>query len=164
MVEQNVDQYLAKFNNLAQSFNLTTKEMEDNIKVKVKEIENANVLIPQEDLINVSNLTSDFQIMRQTLLTNIQSAQTLLSQFSQAIIMEGVDIKPQLLSAYSELNESCNSGIKLLSDIYKGIADTHLKIKKLQEIVSDPEEKNISNNLIITDTNELLKKILEKKS
>ena len=87
-----------------------------------------------------------------------------MNQFSNEITMDGVDVKPQLLSSYAELNESCNSGIKLLAEIYKNIADTHLKIKKLQE-TENPEKSGsgqVTNNLVITDTNSLLKKILEK--
>ena len=76
--------------------------------------------------------------------------------------MDGVDVKPQLLSSYAELNESCNSGIKLLAEIYKNIADTHLKIKKLQETENNQSPEKVTNNLVIADTNSILKKILEK--
>lgn len=163
-MENSVDTYLTKFEGLASAFEVTTKEMEENVKTKVQEIKDKNFLVPSSDLINIETLANDFQIMRQSLISNIQSTQALLNQFSNEITMDGVDVKPQLLSSYAELNESCNSGIKLLVEIYKNIADTHLKIKKLQE-TENPEKSGsgqVTNNLVITDTNSLLKKILEK--
>ena len=52
--------------------------------------------------------------------------------------------------------------IKLLAEIYKNIADTHLKIKKLQETENNQSPEKVTNNLVIADTNSILKKILEK--
>ena len=105
-MENSVDTYLTKFEGLASAFEVTTKEMEENVKTKVQEIKEKNFLVPSSDLINIETLANDFQIMRQSLISNIQSTQALLNQFSNEITMDGVDVKPQLLSSYAELNES----------------------------------------------------------
>ena len=164
--EKNMKNYLAKFEGLAKAFDITTKEMEENAQKIVTEIQNEydeNNSEVNNSIIESEMLNTDFQIMRMTLLNNIKSTKNLLSQFSDQITLEGIDVKPQLLSAYAELNESCNAGIKLLAEIYKNITETHLKIKKIKgEDVSSDNSKT-TNNLIITDTNTLLKEIIEKK-
>ena len=65
-MENSVDTYLTKFEGLASAFEVTTKEMEENVKTKVQEIKEKNFLVPSSDLINIETLANDFQIMRQS--------------------------------------------------------------------------------------------------
>lgn len=158
----NVNAYLAKFNNIANELGVSTKQMEENVKNKVSTLKKSNSLNVQNAVVTLETLQSDFQILRQNLMENIKSSQLVLTQFSTEIVAEGADVKPTLLSAYSELVESCNSSIKLMSMLYKDIADTYLKIKKLEETNEErdnPEKSKTINNLIITNTEELLNKI-----
>ena len=138
---------LKKYEGLAQSFEVTTAEMEQDLKQKVVEIKSAynetklcnNDGIVRDMASNVNNLSNDFSIMRETLLENIKSSQIILSSFSDEIVANGSDTNPKLLSAYSELLESCNNSIKLLGGIYKDISETHLKIKKLLATEKDED-------------------------
>ena len=126
-----------------------------------------NFEIIQDMSSNVSNLSNDFSIMRETLLSNIKSSKIILSSFGDEIVANGSDTNPKLLSAYSELLESCNNSIKLLGGIYKDISETHLKIKKLlateQNSIDETQPRSETKNTIIfANTSELLKEISSK--
>ena len=126
-----------------------------------------SLVIIQDMSSNVSNLSNDFSIMRETLLSNIKSSKIILSSFGDEIVANGSDTNPKLLSAYSELLESCNNSIKLLGGIYKDISETHLKIKKLlateQSSIDDTQPRSETKNTIIfANTSELLKEISSK--
>ena len=166
---------LKKYEGLAASFEVTTAEMEEDLKQKVQEIKSANIVaksvenaeIVRDMTSNVSNLSNDFSIMRETLLENIKSSQVILSSFSNEIVANGSDTNPKLLSAYSELLESCNNSIKLLGGIYKDISETHLKIKKLLATEGNASEGtesqgNTNNTIIFANTADLLKEIANK--
>lgn len=166
---------LKKYEGLAASFEVTTAEMEEDLKQKVQEIKSASIVsksvenaeIVRDMTSNVSNLSNDFSIMRETLLENIKSSQVILSSFSNEIVANGSDTNPKLLSAYSELLESCNNSIKLLGGIYKDISETHLKIKKLLATEGDASEGtesqgNTNNTIIFANTADLLKEIANK--
>ena len=172
MVEGNMSNVLKKFQGLADSFAVTTASMENELKNKVTEIKQAcdvskssdNFEIIQDMSSNVSNLSNDFSIMRETLLSNIKSSKIILSSFGDEIVANGSDTNPKLLSAYSELLESCNNSIKLLGGIYKDISETHLKIKKLlateQSSIDETQPRSETKNTIIfANTSELLKEI-----
>ena len=175
MVEGNMSNVLKKFEGLANSFAVTTASMENELKNKVTEIKQAcdvskssdNFEIIQDMSSNVSNLSNDFSIMRETLLSNIKSSKIILSSFGDEIVANGSDTNPKLLSAYSELLESCNNSIKLLGGIYKDISETHLKIKKLlateQNSIDETQPRSETKNTIIfANTSELLKEISSK--
>lgn len=175
MVEGNMSNVLKKYEGLANSFAVTTASMENELKNKVTEIKQAcdvskssdNFEIIQDMSSNVSNLSNDFSIMRETLLSNIKSSKIILSSFGDEIVANGSDTNPKLLSAYSELLESCNNSIKLLGGIYKDISETHLKIKKLlateQSSIDDTQPRSETKNTIIfANTSELLKEISSK--
>lgn len=166
---------LKKYEGLAASFEVTTAEMEEDLKQKVQEIKSASIVsksvenaeIVRDMTSNVSNLSNDFSIMRETLLENIKSSQVILSSFSNEIVANGSDTNPKLLSAYSELLESCNNSIKLLGGIYKDISETHLKIKKLLATEGNTSEGtesqgNTNNTIIFANTADLLKEIANK--
>lgn len=166
---------LKKYEGLAASFEVTTAEMEEDLKQKVQEIKSASIIsksvenaeIVRDMTSNVSNLSNDFSIMRETLLENIKSSQVILSSFSNEIVANGSDTNPKLLSAYSELLESCNNSIKLLGGIYKDISETHLKIKKLLATEGNASEGtesqgNTNNTIIFANTADLLKEIANK--
>ena len=166
---------LKKYEGLAASFEVTTAEMEEDLKQKVQEIKSASIVsksvenaeIVRDMTSNVSNLSNDFSIMRETLLENIKSIQVILSSFSNEIVANGSDTNPKLLSAYSELLESCNNSIKLLGGIYKDISETHLKIKKLLATEGNASEGtesqgNTNNTIIFANTADLLKEISNK--
>lgn len=166
---------LKKYEGLAASFEVTTAEMEEDLKQKVQEIKSASIVsksvenaeIVRDMTSNVSNLSNDFSIMRETLLENIKSSQVILSSFSNEIVANGSDTNPKLLSAYSELLESCNNSIKLLGGIYKDISETHLKIKKLLATEGNASEGtesqgNTNNTIIFANTADLLKEIANK--
>ena len=172
MVEGNISNVLKKYEGLANSFAVTTASMENELKNKVTEIKQAcdvskssdNFEIIQDMSSNVSNLSNDFSIMRETLLSNIKSSKIILSSFGDEIVANGSDTNPKLLSAYSELLESCNNSIKLLGGIYKDISETHLKIKKLlateQSSIDETQPRSETKNTIIfANTSELLKEI-----
>lgn len=172
MVEGNMSNVLKRYEGLANSFAVTTASMENELKNKVTEIKQAcdvskssdNFEIIQDMSSNVSNLSNDFSIMRETLLSNIKSSKIILSSFGDEIVANGSDTNPKLLSAYSELLESCNNSIKLLGGIYKDISETHLKIKKLlateQSSIDDTQPRSETKNTIIfANTSELLKEI-----
>lgn len=175
MVEGNISNVLKKYEGLANSFAVTTASMENELKNKVTEIKQAcdvskssdNFEIIQDMSSNVSNLSNDFSIMRETLLSNIKSSKIILSSFGDEIVANGSDTNPKLLSAYSELLESCNNSIKLLGGIYKDISETHLKIKKLlvteQSSIDETQPRSETKNTIIfANTSELLKEITAK--
>ena len=166
---------LKKYEGLAASFEVTTAEMEEDLKQKVQEIKSASIVsksvenaeIVRDMTSNVSNISNDFSIMRETLLENIKSSQVILSSFSNEIVANGSDTNPKLLSAYSELLESCNNSIKLLGGIYKDISETHLKIKKLLATEGNASEGtesqgNTNNTIIFANTADLLKEISNK--
>lgn len=158
---------LKKFESLANAFEVSTKEMEDVIKEKVHEVkaevsESFNTEHINSLVNSVQNLSTDFSTLRNTLLSNIKSSQCILNSFENEIVASGSDCNPKLLSAYSELLESCNSSIKLLSSLYKDISETHLKIKKLllNENQENPENAQ-TNTAIIINTSDFLKKITD---
>ena len=175
MVTGDMSNVLKKYEGLANSFAVTTASMENELRNKVTEIKQAcdvskssdNFEIIQDMSSNVSNLSNDFSIMRETLLSNIKSSKIILSSFGDEIVANGSDTNPKLLSAYSELLESCNNSIKLLGGIYKDISETHLKIKKLlateQSSIDDTQPRSETKNTIIfANTSELLKEISSK--
>ena len=155
----NASSYLAKFESLAKSFEVTTKEMEDSVKKKVKE-KAEDSLSTQEAIMTLNTLSEDFQVMRQTLLENMRSASLVLNQLNNEIIMDGVDVKPQVLTAYAEFTNAVNSSSKILSSLYKDFTTVYVKMKQLDRDNESDKNTTINNNtLIIASTAELLERI-----
>ena len=163
--ELNASSYLAKFESLAKSFEVTTKEMEDSVKKKVKEVKEVkekaeDSLSTQEAIMTLNTLSEDFQVMRQTLLENMRSASLVLNQLNNEIIMDGVDVKPQVLTAYAEFTNAVNSSSKILSSLYKDFTTVYVKMKQLDRDNESDKNTTINNNtLIIASTAELLERI-----
>ena len=158
----NASSYLAKFESLAKSFEVTTKEMEDSVKKKVKEVKEKaeDSLSAQEAIMTLNTLSEDFQVMRQTLLENMRSASLVLNQLNNEIIMDGVDVKPQVLTAYAEFTNAVNSSSKILSSLYKDFTTVYVKMKQLDRDNESDKNTTINNNtLIIASTAELLERI-----
>ena len=158
----NASSYLAKFENLAKSFEVTTKEMEESVKKKVKEVKEKaeDSLSTQEAIMTLNTLSEDFQVMRQTLLENMRSASLVLNQLNNEIIMDGVDVKPQVLTAYAEFTNAVNSSSKILSSLYKDFTTVYVKMKQLDRDNESDKNTTINNNtLIIASTAELLERI-----
>ena len=155
------DNLVKKFETLAKNFEVTTQGMEDEIKSKILEVEllDEKFDIAENLTENLNNLSSDFSLMRNTLLDNISNTKRILKIISDSIELDGSDVNPKTITGYSEILKNCNESIQLLGSIYKEISETHIKIKKVIDVESKDNSKNDLPQITIINTNDLLKEL-----
>jgi hypothetical protein len=138
---------ISKYQNLAENFGL---DVEDMVSEMTEVIEHKKAeIVPSTELevVKKSLLLEDFTYVRKVLLESIEDAKTVLKEFTLEIQAEGVDVKPGILSGYSELMLSVNQNIKLLVGIYKDIVKTEVEMYKAKQ--SLPKEEDTQGNVFI---------------
>lgn len=152
---------ITKYKNLANNFGLDVEEMVDEM-TEVVESKTSSSVVSGIEVIKKEALREDFVTCRQILLDSIKDARDIIRVFSQEIKTEGVDVKPGILTGYSEIMNSINQNIKLLMSIYKDIVKTEVDMHKANSILpTEPEDdkKNIYiQNNYITSTADIMAK------
>lgn len=150
---------IKKYQNLSENFGLEVSEMVAEMTEVVEEKKQKVVSSPIES-VTTSMLIEDFTFVRKTLLGAIEDGNNVLKSFSNELLEEGTDVKPGILTGYSELMISINQNIKLLVSIYKDIVKTEVEIHKSKNLLPEKENSGniyINNNFVST-TSELVSK------
>lgn len=123
--------------------------MKDVIEAKI-EPENTKI----SDVIKLEQVVNDYQQMRNVVLVNVGQSTKLASQIMSEL---EVETDEKLVSAYTNLIDTTNKSLKILTDSYKTISDILLNISKLES--STPETNETTTDVEITSTSDILKRL-----
>lgn len=123
--------------------------MKDVIEAKI-EPEHTKI----SDVIKLEQVVNDYQQMRNVVLVNVGQSTKLASQIMSEL---EVETDEKLVSAYTNLIDTTNKSLKILTDSYKTISDILLNISKLES--STPETNETTTDVEITSTSDILKRL-----
>ena len=142
---------ITKYQNLANNFGLEVEAMVDEM-TEVVDSKTEIVHSTGIDVVTKNHLREDFHLFRKILIDSIQEARDILRVFALEIKTEGVEVKPGILTGYSEIMNAVNQNAKLLINIYKDIVKIEVDMHKANSILPEEEDKKgnvyIQNNII----------------
>ena len=150
--------------NLEKKFSLATTlvdDMNDLVEEFTSDLVCCDDILPEkyvesEAMFEVSNLKSDFQLVRQNIIKLVNNGQRILDKASEIDIE---DMKPSTLSALAELQSTIGNNLKLLIDTYKTMADIDKTTKaptKGQTVDASGIVNNTQNNVIFSGSSSQL--------
>lgn len=125
--------------------------MKDVIEAKIEDTpQNTKI----SDVIKLEQVVNDYQQMRNVVLVNVGQSTKLASQIMSEL---EVETDEKLVSAYTNLIDTTNKSLKILTDSYKTISDILLNISKLES--TSPETNETTTDVEITSTSDILKRL-----
>lgn len=125
--------------------------MKDVIEAKIEDTpQNTKI----SDVIKLEQVVNDYQQMRNVVLVNVGQSTKLASQIMSEL---EVETDEKLVSAYTNLIDTTNKSLKILTDSYKTISDILLNINKIESQVNP--EITESTDVEITSTSDILKRL-----
>lgn len=125
--------------------------MKDVIEAKIEDTpQNTKI----SDVIKLEQVVNDYQQMRNVVLVNVGQSTKLASQIMSEL---EVETDEKLVSAYTNLIDTTNKSLKILTDSYKTISDILLNINKIENSTSP--EITESTDVEITSTSDILKRL-----
>lgn len=156
-------------NTISDAEDIVVEELEDNVKypelidqVKPTKIEGTLVdsIDTQQDVIQLYQLTQDFQYIRETLRENQQNGRRVLRSVQNDILDSDESKKASLIMSFQELNKAIQDNIKLYISTYKTISDTLKNIQQIQEKAGvDSKAKEVQGQVITTSTQDIIARI-----
>lgn len=108
----------------------------------------------QADVIQLYQLTQDFQYIRETLRENQQNGRRVLRSVQNDILDSEDDKKASLIMSFQELNKAIQDNIKLYISTYKTISDTLKNLQtineKAGESIQGPSTKGVKDVEVIS--------------
>lgn len=156
---EKVEENITKMDDELKNISLDIKDFDNKPEISVVETEEIknNPEISSE-LIKINNLMKDYDRVRDIILENIEQSRE-VAKLVQTNIYNGEETADYIAS-YTNLISTINTSLKILTSSYKDIADTLLKIKKLESNVINEVTNNTQINIISTnDVIEQLKKL-----
>ena len=116
-----------------------------------------DVIIPEVDeisefdisnlgnIINIKQVTEDYQNLRKLVLYNTQFCAKFVEEIKNQIDVDGYDA--ELINSMTQLIQTSNSSVKLLTESYKKLIDVLETFKKLTSTETKKESFNIDEIL-----------------
>ena len=96
-------------------------------------------------IINIKQVTEDYQNLRKLVLYNTQFCAKFVEEIKDQIDVEGYDA--ELINSMTQLIQTSNSSVKLLTESYKKLIDVLEIFKKLSKSETKKESFNIDEIL-----------------
>ena len=97
------------------------------------------------NIINIKQVTEDYQNLRKLVLYNTQFCAKFVEEIKDQIDVEGYDA--ELINSMTQLIQTSNSSVKLLTESYKKLIDVLEIFKKLTSTETKKESFNIDEIL-----------------
>ena len=130
------------------------KDISENVETKIS-IDNI------EGIIDLKVLVQDYQNLRQIVLSNSANSKKLLESLLIEIFAND-SVDPEMIASYSQLLNTVNSSMKLLTSSYKEISNILMNIQKLNAI-QRPKEIKVENVNILS-SKEIVERLLKDNS
>lgn len=164
-----------KINEISKKFEIaeevTSDEIVDYVTEKVNNVTSfaeSSSDISASDILNLTAMTQDFKFIRETLTENIKNGRRILDVVTLELLDADESTRLELITAFTELNNSIANNLKIYTTSYKEISTVLLNIDKISKNSSDSSSKtthhtmNTVNNVIITPktTTELIAELM----
>lgn len=130
------------------------KDISENVETKIS-IDNI------EGIIDLKVLVQDYQNLRQIVLSNSANSKKLLESLLIEIFAND-SVDPEMIASYSQLLNTVNSSMKLLTSSYKEISNILMNIQKLN-VSQKPKEIKVENVNILS-SKEIVERLLKDNS
>ena len=130
------------------------KDISENVETKIS-IDNI------EGIIDLKVLVQDYQNLRQIVLSNSANSKKLLESLLIEIFAND-SVDPEMIASYSQLLNTVNSSMKLLTSSYKEISNILMNIQKLNA-TQRPKEIKVENVNILS-SKEIVERLLKDNS
>ena len=130
------------------------KDISENVETKIS-IDNI------EGIIDLKVLVQDYQNLRQIVLSNSANSKKLLESLLIEIFAND-SVDPEMIASYSQLLNTVNSSMKLLTSSYKEISNILMNIQKLNA-TQKPKEIKVENVNILS-SKEIVERLLKDNS
>lgn len=130
------------------------KDISENVETKIS-LDNI------EGIIDLKVLVQDYQNLRQIVLSNSANSKKLLESLLIEIFAND-SVDPEMIASYSQLLNTVNSSMKLLTSSYKEISNILMNIQKLNA-TQKPKEIKVENVNIIS-SKEIVERLLKDNS
>lgn len=130
------------------------KDISENVETKIS-IDNI------EGIIDLKVLVQDYQNLRQIVLSNSANSKKLLESLLIEIFAND-SVDPEMIASYSQLLNTVNSSMKLLTSSYKEISNILMNIQKLNAS-QKPKEIKVENVNILS-SKEIVERLLKDNS
>lgn len=130
------------------------KDISENVETKIS-LDNI------EGIIDLKVLVQDYQNLRQIVLSNSANSKKLLESLLIEIFAND-SVDPEMIASYSQLLNTVNSSMKLLTSSYKEISNILMNIQKLNAI-QRPKEIKVENVNILS-SKEIVERLLKDNS
>lgn len=154
-------------NSQSTSFEMTSQNPQNNVSIlpAPKDIsENVETKISLdniEGIIDLKVLVQDYQNLRQIVLSNSANSKKLLESLLIEIFAND-SVDPEMIASYSQLLNTVNSSMKLLTSSYKEISNILMNIQKLNA-TQKPKEIKVENVNILS-SKEIVERLLKDNS
>ena len=130
------------------------KDISENVETKIS-LDNI------EGIIDLKVLVQDYQNLRQIVLSNSANSKKLLESLLIEIFAND-SVDPEMIASYSQLLNTVNSSMKLLTSSYKEISNILMNIQKLNAS-QKPKEIKVENVNILS-SKEIVERLLKDNS
>lgn len=130
------------------------KDISENVETKIS-LDNI------EGIIDLKVLVQDYQNLRQIVLSNSANSKKLLESLLIEIFAND-SVDPEMIASYSQLLNTVNSSMKLLTSSYKEISNILMNIQKLNA-TKRPKEIKVENVNILS-SKEIVERLLKDNS
>nr|DAK55986.1 MAG TPA: Terminase DNA packaging enzyme small [Caudoviricetes sp.] len=130
------------------------KDISENVETKIS-LDNI------EGIIDLKVLVQDYQNLRQIVLSNSANSKKLLESLLIEIFAND-SVDPEMIASYSQLLNTVNSSMKLLTSSYKEISNILMNIQKLNA-TQRPKEIKVENVNILS-SKEIVERLLKDNS
>ena len=127
------------------------KDISENVETKIS-LDNI------EGIIDLKVLVQDYQNLRQIVLSNSANSKKLLESLLIEIFAND-SVDPEMIASYSQLLNTVNSSMKLLTSSYKEISNILMNIQKLNA-TQRPKEIKVENVNILS-SKEIVERLLK---
>lgn len=152
----------------AQEMVITGDDIVEYVQEKTQDIKLYSEALPVAEIINLENMISDFQYVRETLKENADNGRRVLNAVTLDLLDTDDDKRASLILSFAELNKAVADNMKLYVYSYKEISTVLLnldKIRRAEQFDNLKTVNNTTNNLNVTtavSTTDLIRQLAEK--
>ena len=151
----------------AEELVLTGDDIVEYVEDKTQDIQLYSEQLPVAEIINLNNLVSDFQFVRETLRENTENGRRVLNSVTLDLLDTEDDKRASLIMSFAELNKAIADNMKLYIQGYKEISNVLLNLDKINKVEKPEGPQTVNNTLNINSTEtistvDLIKRLTQK--
>lgn len=149
---EKMNKLTAKFTenlDVADEMVITGDDIVEYVEEKTQDIQLYSEELPVAEIVNLNNLVSDFQFVRETLRENTENGRRVLSSVTLDLLDSDDDKRASLIMSFAELNKAVADNMKLYMMAYKEISNVLLNLDKIKNAEKNSGPKTVNNTLNI---------------